>query len=145
MLATFYKVSDTNNTLDRELGEGTEIDQIIRGTPWDIINPVFRVKTKYKGEFFPFNYLYLKDFNRYYFIVSRKILANGLIQIGCKVDVLKTYATTVKASSGVVTRNTNYNKLVNTGYQTTVEKELESIEIPVALSSEGVNILLANK
>lgn len=134
-----------NNTLDRILGEGVEIDQIIRGTPWNILQPRFRVKTKFRNQFFPFNYLYLKDFNRYYFIVDRNILANGLIEIFCKVDVLKTYKELVKASSAYVTKTTNFNKLVNTGYDSTVEKELEIVPFPITLNSEGTNILLANK
>lgn len=134
-----------NNTLDRKLGEGTEIDQIIRGTPWNILQPRFRVKTKFNGQFFPFNYLYLKDFNRYYFITDRNILYNGLIELYCRVDVLKTYKELVKASSAYVTKTTNFNKLVNTGYDSTVEKELEIISLPITLNSEGTNILLANK
>lgn len=145
MNAIFYKVSDMNNTLDRKLGEGTEIDQIIRGTPWNILQPRFRVKTKFNGQFFPFNYLYLKDFNRYYFITDRNILYNGLIELYCRVDVLKTYKELVKASSAYVTKTTNFNKLVNTGYDSTVEKELEIISLPITLNSEGTNILLANK
>lgn len=144
MIATFYTISDFNNTIDREIGEGTEIQGVIKTTPWNILTPTFRVKTKVNGTFFPYNYVYLKDFGRYYFIENKEILANGLISVSCKVDVLKSYVQLIKDSSGFISRTVNYNKLVNNDYVTEETRNLETIEIPIAFG-DGVNILLANK
>lgn len=37
------------------------------------------------------NYAYIKEFNRFYFIKSKTVLTNGLIEIDCHVDVLESY------------------------------------------------------
>lgn len=55
------------------------------------------------------NYVYIPDFSRYYFITGKEIDGKTLY-ITCHVDVLKTYATDIKASKGTATRSNIYNK-----------------------------------
>lgn len=55
------------------------------------------------------NYVYIPDFGRYYFITGKEIDGKTLY-ITCHVDVLKTYATDIKASKGTATRSNIYNK-----------------------------------
>lgn len=140
MLATFYTISDFNNTVDRELGEGTDIQGVIKTTPWNILTPTFRVKTRVNGSFFPYNYVYLKDFGRYYFIENREILSNGLISVSCKVDVLKSYAQLIKDSSGIVDGKSS-NKLVNNGFLTDVTKNIYEDSIGLKLGNRKIVLI----
>lgn len=140
MLATFYTISDFNNTVDRELGEGTDIQGVIKTTPWNILTPTFRVKTRVNGSFFPYNYVYLKDFGRYYFIENREILSNGLISVSCRVDVLKSYAQLIKDSSGIVDGKSS-NKLVNNGFLTDVTKNIYEDSIGLKLGNRKIVLI----
>lgn len=145
MKATFYLIKDFNNSLNRDVGNGTEIPIIIKNNSFNILRPNLLISLKYNTKFFPFNYVYFPDFKRYYFITDVTIVSSGLINISCKVDVLKTYADTIKNSSVLITKSTDYNKFVNSGYESTVQKEIESLDLPITLNEKGVNILLANQ
>lgn len=139
-----YSVSDVNNTLDREISDGTTIEGTIKNSPFSILNPTFLLKSKYNDGFFPFNYLYVPTFGRYYFITNVEIINTSMVSVSCKVDVLKTYANTIKSSSGLVTKSTDFNKLVNRDYESEETRTIEKVEIPISFG-DGINVLLANK
>ena len=62
------------------------------------------------------NYLYIADFGRYYFIDDIETAEYGLYIIKARVDVLVTYATAIKACSGIVHRSENfYNTYLDDG------------------------------
>lgn len=56
-----------------------------------------------------FNYVYIKDFNRYYFVRSIVSVRQNLYEITCDVDVLMTYKEDIKKSYCVISRNQFYN------------------------------------
>lgn len=61
-----------------------------------------------------FNYLYIEEFNRYYFISNIASIRNGLWRIDCRIDVLMTFKDTIKLNVGLVTRNQfDYDPLIN--------------------------------
>lgn len=159
-----YTISDFNNTVDRAIGDPVKITGTIKEESFSILQPVFLLKNPSGGRIFKYNYLYSPDFNRYYFITDYNIMNNGTIQVNCKVDVLKTYAATIKNSSGIVTfgaykgrnatnplfKNTNY---INKDYTTLVKKAIVRKEIGIDTSvsdisnilTDGTFILLANR
>lgn len=51
-----------------------------------------------------FNYMYIADFGRYYFIDDIKSINQGIWEVSGHVDVLETYATAIKANSAVIKR-----------------------------------------
>lgn len=59
-----------------------------------------------------YNYCYISDVSRYYFITNIKVIRDGVWQLSLKIDVLMTYNAAIRALSGTVERNTN----VNNGY-----------------------------
>lgn len=50
------------------------------------------------------NYLYISEFNRYYFITDIVSVRNGLWEIHAHVDVLMTYSSQIKACTGICKR-----------------------------------------
>lgn len=54
-----------------------------------------------------YNYMYISDFGRYYFIDDIKSIHNNMWEISAHVDVLETYATAIKANSAVIKRQAN--------------------------------------
>lgn len=59
------------------------------------------------GNFNGYNYLYIPDFDRYYFITEMKYNEQGLIEISCKCDTLSSFWQDIKTLSGVVQRQEN--------------------------------------
>lgn len=144
MKVKFYTISDFNNTLDRQIGTGTEVEIKIKSQNFNLLKPTFLFSLTLNN-LFAYNYIYVPNFKRYYFIRDIEIIANGLYKISCVVDVLKTYADLIKNSSVLVTKSTDFNKFVNIGYETTVKKEITVVPINIKLNKAGTNILLANK
>ena len=61
-----------------------------------------------------FNYAYIPQFSRYYFIKEITSVKNGLWEISMRVDVLETYQTQIKAQKAVVERQEQkYNLYLN--------------------------------
>lgn len=83
----------------------------------DIINPVITFETTENeiwGSLFPeFNYIWIKDFSRYYFVNDIVHVASNLWEIHAHVDVLYTYKDQIKACPCIASRNQyNYNPLL---------------------------------
>ena len=61
-----------------------------------------------------FNYMYISDFHRYYFITGITSIKKGLWQIDGHCDVLESYKEQIKAQKAVVERQENeYNLYLN--------------------------------
>ena len=54
-----------------------------------------------------FNYIYITELKRYYFVTNIEILENGFIKIYCHIDVLKTYADDILNSTQYIKRQEN--------------------------------------
>lgn len=54
-----------------------------------------------------YNYMYISEFGRYYFIDDIVSVNNNVWEISGHVDVLETYATAIKANSAVIKRQRN--------------------------------------
>ena len=62
------------------------------------------------------NYMYIADFGRYYFIDDIETAEYGLYIIRARIDVLMSYATAIKACSGIVYRaESDYNTYLDDG------------------------------
>lgn len=72
-----------------------------------IINPVIRISGANIPTLKNANYMYIPDFNRYYFITDIKSIWNGLIEISGHVDVLQTYAGQIRNNTAIIKRNAN--------------------------------------
>lgn len=71
-----------------------------------IIDPVITVEgniSNYAG----CNYMIIPEFGRSYFINNMKSLKNGLFEISGHVDVLSTYASQIRANSGIIRKQSN--------------------------------------
>ena len=59
-----------------------------------------------------YNYAYISDVGRYYYIKDITVLRDGVWQLTISIDVLMTYDSAIRALHGTVDRQTN----VNNGY-----------------------------
>ena len=54
-----------------------------------------------------FNYIYIPELRRYYYVLDSTIREDGFVQLQCKVDVLKSFKTDILASTQYVERQEN--------------------------------------
>lgn len=80
-----------------------------------IIDPVILIEgdlSSYTG----CNYCTIQTFGRSYFINNIRSIRNSLFEISCHVDVLSSFATQIKACTGIVQRQENeWNLYLNDG------------------------------
>jgi hypothetical protein len=67
-----------------------------------VLDPVIILQTS--DNIFSYNYMYIQEFGRYYFIKDIKSLNNNRWQVSAHVDVLETYKTQILANSAVIKR-----------------------------------------
>ena len=111
--------------------------------PTSIIKPTLIIQgadSTFEGKQFPdYNYCYIKDFHRYYFITNVTSISALVWQIDCEVDVLATYRKEILQAKGFIQyAQTGYNKylgdprlpqstqIYSTVYSTTLANLLDS-------------------
>lgn len=116
MTVTFYKNSSDNNVLDKSITPA--FTNPITGTlreKTSMLNPsiLFEISPSSLKDV---NYMYITEFDRYYFIEDIIADSNGLTRVVGRVDVLMSYADSIKNSEAIVKRNAiSYNLLLNDG------------------------------
>lgn len=105
MNVTFYVTNSDKRKLNKTLSTVCNYNAVKLKDSTSIIDPILIV-TAFDN--FPHcNYLYIKEFNRYYFVEDIISLANNLLEFRCHVDVLMSNKDKIYSMSGIVKRNTN--------------------------------------
>ncbi len=100
-----YKNLSENIAVQKHLTDMIEIHGTTR-VAIDILNPVIDVAGLNVNEY---NYCYIKELRRYYYIENTVIATNGICRLTMRVDVLMSYIDDIKASSGLITKQREYN------------------------------------
>lgn len=82
-----YKNTSDNNVVTKMLQDETKLTGNLRDEV-SVINPTIRITNK---TFPNFNYCYIPDFNRYYFITDINIYRTGVYDLSLSVDVLMSF------------------------------------------------------
>lgn len=115
MTLTFYNNSSEVNKIGKALTELTSLEGTLRqGT--SILNPVVRINRALSVEEMKSNYLYIPEFERYYFITNIESVRNNIWDISASVDVLETYKLQILENTCVIARQENlWNMYLNDG------------------------------
>ena len=125
MNITLYNVSDDPRVLNKTLGTGSSVTGELV-LPTDMQNPTFRLSTNAAGSY---NYCYVPDFGRYYFINNRAFDNGGAIIIHCRVDVLQSFKNDISGLTCNVIRQeqTGITNIIDNQITFTPKKTLETI------------------
>lgn len=119
----FYNNSSPNNKITKELSFYAEYDTCVIKNVNDVVNPIIRIKVD-TMDFNKFNYCYISEFDRYYFVTEKEVETNHTYVIYLKCDVLMSFKTYILSGYGELTQATKYDKYFNDGsYNTLVTKE----------------------
>lgn len=103
MVIDLYINSSENNRVSKVLSGKFELTGTLRGET-NVINPEILIEhTNPTG----YNYAYIPEFNRYYFINEFTSVRNGLWRVRLAVDVLETYKTQIKQMSAIIDKQQN--------------------------------------
>lgn len=126
MRIILYQNTSPANMVNKSPTQVGVLEGVLRA-PTSIINPVINIE--YANPV-GFNYIYIQEFGRYYFVNGISIESDKLIVLSAHVDVLKTYATAITNFDAVVKRNENkFNLYLDDGifkaYQNTKHKVIQ--------------------
>ena len=101
-----YKTSEENNKIDKTLSEPYKMIGSLRNES-NVIRPSILVEIENPTKY---NYMYIPDFGRYYFIKEITSVRTNLWRLDCEVDVLKSYADKIKTLTVIINKNKDYSK-----------------------------------
>lgn len=96
------------NEVNKTLQENSEYTGLLNAS-FNMLTPVVRFRTRTPVTF---NYVYIEELNRYYF-VSELTQDGDLCTVRLRVDVLQTYKEEILASSATFTKGENVNKYLS--------------------------------
>lgn len=108
-----------------------------------VINPDILIEIENPTSF---NYMYIPEFHRYYFINDMEHVRNDLWRIKGHVDVLQTYANEIFASNAIIDKSADNQENKYIGDDTwvpTVKTKTDILSFPSGLSESGTFLLMA--
>ena len=108
MHITLYKTKSENNRVNKAIREPLPLEGTLK-EECDVLNPVITFELTDPTVY---NYVYIEEFHRYYFIDNIENIRNNLWKLSLKCDVLFTYRSGIKNLSAVI------EKQEGTGYTT---------------------------
>lgn len=134
-----YKTTSENIEVDKVLTDETTLNGSLHEAN-KILSPQVKVTTDVRE----FNYCYIPQFNRYYYITGVTVNNNKMFTINCEVDVLKTYSNGIRQLTAILERqeNSGNNYFDNGNFINSVQKERSRYEFVNPFSDNGEFILL---
>ena len=140
MTIIFYKTLSKLNEINKVLQNGFTIIGNFK-TDTDIIKPIIKVLNTTDFNIFEYNYCYISELKRYYFIEDITILADKLFFISLSLDVLYTYKNAILSSVGNISR---YSQNVQSSKKDTIEDYIENeILLNNPFSETGTMVMTA--
>lgn len=134
-----------NNSEKNKIGKTLTNDFSLSGTLRDvtnIINPVILIEISEIGNY---NYCYINNFNRYYFITDITVIRTGLFAISLMVDVLESFKSDIKNLSVILLNTQNVgssNYLPSQVFRNNVKSITDILNFPNGLNDSGEFILI---
>lgn len=140
MTIIFYKTLSKPNEINKVLQNSFTITGNFK-TDTDIIKPIIKVLNTTDFNIFYYNYCYISELKRYYFIEDITILADKLFFISLSLDVLYTYKNAILSSVGNISR---YSQNVQSSKKDTIEDYIENeIILTNPFSETGTMVMTA--
>lgn len=143
MVIDLYITGSEKNAIYKNLQNELELTGNLRNES-SVITPVFTIEHPNPTSY---NYCFIPDFNRYYFITNIESVRTNLWRIHCNVDVLMSYQVQILNLDVTVNHNTSPdNETYMNGdiWQTTVKTKTDVINFPSGLLESGEYILITS-
>lgn len=104
-----YKTSSPRKKLVKELSDGITLVGTLRGQS-SVMSPSLQIQDI---SVIGYNYCYIPDFGRYYYINEINALRTNLFELSLGIDVLMTYASEIRGNYAIVDKVENFGVAFN--------------------------------
>ena len=141
LTATLYISASPVEKIGKALTAGGSYSCTLKDTT-SVLNPVLILKTS--DPVYNYNYLYIQEFGRYYFINDIRSVNNNVWEISAHVDVLETYKTAILANSAVIKRQASqYNLyLDDPDFHAYNYERIQTLKFPANTFNKNLNYVL---
>ena len=137
-----YKTSSPRKKLVKDLTDGITLTGTLRGQS-SVMSPSLQIQDI---AVIGYNYCYIPDFGRYYYINGINALRANLFELSLGIDVLMTYAAEIRKNYAIVDKVENYGaayKYINDGsFISTNRMEQSIINFANGFNDNGEFILI---
>lgn len=143
MVIDLYITGSEKNAIFKNLQNEIELVGSLRDES-SVINPVFILEATNPTAY---NYCFIPDFNRYYFITNIESVRTNLWRIHCAVDVLMSYQTQILNLNVIVSDETSPDPetyMNGDVWMNTVRTKTDVINFPSGLLEQGEYILITS-
>ena len=102
-----YRFLGDSRKVDKTLHDVSNYSNAVIVGDMSIQNPTISLQLDSFTDVINFNYIYIQELRRYYYIVDSTIREDGFVQIRCKVDVLKSFKNDILGSTQYIDRQQN--------------------------------------
>jgi hypothetical protein len=99
MVIKLYKTSSEKNRINKTITDEIVLNGYLR-EQCSVTNPVIKIEQSVNLSLY--NYAYIEDFGRYYYITDIKTLRNNLWELSLDIDVLMTYKNDILNTVGLI-------------------------------------------
>lgn len=108
MKVTLYMCNDDPRTLNKSMVIFKTVNARIK-KPCSVEAPALELFNIRPSNVVKFNYIFIPELARYYFVNDRKMLSNDILEIGASVDVLQSFNAGIRDLQILVDRQENIN------------------------------------
>ena len=106
--------SSEKNKLDKEITDIATVSGVLKEDT-SIIDPVVKIECDLH-DYVNCNYITIPEFGRKYFVTNIRSVRNGLVEFSCHVDVLSSFADSIRSNKAIIKRQeNNWNLYLNDG------------------------------
>jgi hypothetical protein len=145
MEIVLYTTGSERHAISKTLQNALELTGSLRGES-SVINPSFIVELSNPSQY---NYCFIPDFNRYYFITNITIVRTNIWRFDCSVDVLMSYQTEILNLDVIVSdlslgESPTETYMQGEQWETSVKNKTDIINFPSGLLDAGEYILITS-
>lgn len=143
MEIVLYITGSEKHAIYKNLQNGIEFIGSLRGES-SVINPVVLIEMENPSQY---NYCFIPEFDRYYFITDITSVRTGLWRISCSVDVLMSFQSQILNLDVIVSDETSPDKetyMNGEQWKSTVKTKTDVINFPNGLLDSGEYILITS-
>lgn len=137
-----YRNNSPVEKIGKSLSDQLTISDVVIKRDTSVLKPVLLVNTS--QEIYVYNYMYISEFYRYYFIDDIRSINQNMWEVSAHVDVLETYKTGILANNAVIKRQQNMFNLYldDPDFHTYNYDNIQTIKFPPNGLSKNLNYIL---
>ena len=135
-----YKTTNANNDLNKTISDKVELVGALREAS-SVIAPSILIQSNPIG----YNYAYIPEFGRYYYIKNITAFRKGAYIVDLKCDVLMSFREEILHMSGIVSRLTNGDEYANRDIKTKCLETHRRLDFPETPFTRNGSYILISK